>query len=490
MKTSGVLDYLQKGISRENLRKLFTEERGRYVCRAIVQKGLTDIAQQICMRLVAAGSTFPKRDIQVWTKIKINKILEELHQWAIIVDQHAEMIQLTEEFYNAMQTSITSLEMSVWKPLSADQIVSLEKENKEKHIPVTPEDLERYTQQRWDSVLHFLVGSTGKEDPPGAVVHFLLQTGLMQPDPEYNGSQDDAPLVITHSGYDFMLQDNNQQVWHFVTQYLASLEASKGAKLVREALLLLICLSFCRAGEAFAMADLSKSGRVLVKDLALFGLIFTRKIGPVDVFYPTRVAMQLVDSDGDSIVSRFSLSTKALDAALAQPRPHDSSHLGIIVQTNFQLCAYTTSELHVSMLGLFCEVQTIRRLPNIVIMTISRDSVKAAFSLGIKAEQILRFLEKHAHPKLRSNKGGPIPSNVVDQIWLWDRERSRIKFTEVFEHQCLMDGEFRAVGQYAKDHHALAWGSSQQQKLLLKYSKVDRIQAFVRQWRAQQASRD
>ena len=55
----------------------------------------------------------------------------------------------------------------------------------------------------------------------------------------------------------------------------------------------------------------------------------------------------------------WSWSSKALESALAHPRPHDSSHLAIIVQTNFQLCTYTTSELHVSMLGLFCDVQTI-----------------------------------------------------------------------------------------------------------------------------------
>ena len=125
----------------------------------------------------------------------------------------------------------------------------------------------------------------------------------------------------------------------------------------------------------------------------------------------------------------WTLSCKALEAALAHPRPHDSSHLAIIVQPSFQLCAYTTSDLHVSILRRFCDVHTIRRLPNVVFMCITRDSIKAAFSLGIQAQQILRFLAKHAHPKLRKAGVSPIPNNIVDQIYVWDRERRRRQHT-------------------------------------------------------------
>lgn len=229
----------------------------------------------------------------------------------------------------------------------------------------------------------------------------------------------------------------------------------------------------------------------MVKDLALFGLLYTRKIGKSTLFYPTRVAMQLVGVQADNTTDAaavWSLSSKALESALAHPTPHDSSHLAIICQTNFQLCAYTTSELHVSMLGLFCEVQTIRRLPNVVFMTISRDSVKSAFSLGIQARQILRFLEKHSHPKLRAS-GSPVPGNVVDQIWLWDRELSRVTFNQVYQHQCLMPGEYRAVQQHARDSGAHAWSSDRRQQLLIRYNHVEKVQHFAQQWRAQEAAR-
>ena len=52
-------------------------------------------------------------------------------------------------------------------------------------------------------------------------------------------------------------------------------------------------------------------------------------------------------SEGTSLAA---LSSSA--AATRDPIP-SKNHIAIIVQTNFQVCAYTTSSLHVSMLGLF-----------------------------------------------------------------------------------------------------------------------------------------
>ena len=229
------------------------------------------------------------------------------------------------------------------------------------------------------------------------------------------------------------------------------------------------------------------------KDLAKFGLLYVRKLGKTVIFYPTRVAMQLVGEEGTGGGTgggggMWSLSSKALESALSNPNPKDSSHLAIIVQTNFQLCAYTTSELHVSMLGLFCDVQTIRRLPNVVFMAITRDSIKSAFALGIQAQQILRFLEKHAHPKLRQGTASPLPGNVVDQIYLWDRERHRVVWNEVFMHQCMLAGEFAAAFNYALETKSHVWSSENRNQLFIKYENAEKFQTFVRKWRAKTAA--
>lgn len=500
------MEYLQTSLANEALRELYLDEgRGLYICRAVLQQ-LPETSQQVVVRLTCCGGQFPKSLVGIWCNSKFwgTRQINEMVQWGIIENPTGNTVQLTKEFYQGFKGSLHSLDTSPWKALTAEQIKNLENEvsaaeGKKMEFPaMTPEDLERYTQAQWDAVLHYLVGTPNLNvEPNPAISHFLLETKLMQPDPEYSGDAEDAPLVITQKGYDFMLQDNAQQVWHFVVQYLQSIEqqgTEKATIFKREALLVLICLSYARFGECYPFAVLSKEGRRVIKDLSLFGLLYVRKLGKKSIFYPTRVAMELVGGLEGSSSKRgggggmWTLSSKALDSALAHPSPVDSNHLAIIVQTNFQLCAYTTSELHVSMLGLFCDVQTIRRLPNVVFMSITRDSIKAAFALGIQAQQILRFLEKHTHPKLREGTAPPIPSNVVDQIFLWDRERHRVEWNEVFMHQCMLDGEFQAVLDYTVNLNAHVWSSAGRNQLFIRYEYAEQVQTFIHQWRAKTAA--
>ena len=181
-------------------------------------------------------------------------------------------------------------------------------------------------------------------------------------------------------------------------------------------------------------------------------------------------------------------ATRALELALIAPKP-STHHIAIIVQTNFQVCAYTTSSLHVSMLGLFCDVHSYRRLPNVIFYRITRDSIKAAFSLGITARQILKFLKLNAHPKLRTGDQALLPPNVEDQIWLWDRERTRVAFDKVFDLQCRSEQEYHAVKQYAQDWEACGWANEGQNRVLIKYGSAERVMNYVRHWRAQMAQR-
>jgi transcription initiation factor TFIIH subunit 4 len=469
-------------------------QRGKFVCRAVMEE-LSEVGAQVVMRLLASGGAFPvkgKAGVQDWPRDKegLGVLLKDLHKWNMIeASADGSMIQLTPEFKQGLHASILELDSVPWTELSEKDLELLYANEKQRYVTISSEDLERYTQTQWDSVLHFLVGTPDFEEPPKAIVSFLMQTKLMQPDPDYRGSNiDEAPLCITQSGYDFMLQDSAEQVWHFCWQYLQTLQQQKkAAELLQEAMLFLISLSFAKVGQAYSENSLSKRGRGLMKDLSLFGLLLRKTVGETTYFYPTRVALQLVQgSSQTSQLALWSLSTKALSDALADPNPMESSHLAIIVQTNFQLCAYTTSELHVSMLGLFCDVNTIRRLPNVVFMVITRDSIKYAFSLGIQAKQMLRFLEKHAHPKLRANGGSPIPGNVQDQIELWDRERRRVHFQQVWMHSCVKAGEFEATKEYCEKHKCLGWSSAAKNSILVKYEMAEQVQSFVRQWRAKQ----
>lgn len=183
-----------------------------------------------------------------------------------------------------------------------------------------------------------------------------------------------------------------------------------------------------------------------MRDFARFGLLFVCRVAGKTAFYPTRVAVNLASNSsrgggsGGEVRQTSASAARALDAAISAPIP-SRNHLAVIVQTNFQVCAYTRSRLHIATLGLFCDVSSYKMLPNVVFFHLTRDSVRGAFRLGVTAEQILRFLQVHAHPMLRSGGNPLVPHNVCDQILLWNRERERVVMEEVsvfvfLEHLC------------------------------------------------------
>ena len=228
-RTRGVLDYLRLKVPKSTLRQLYLDEqRGPFVCRAIVQQ-LSLPAQQILIRLQCTGGSFAMAGVQHWLsngdKVLRQTILPELRQWAIVLDDDADEneqqqpppkeggetpnkqapppkktaeLSLTPEFRVGFTASLCRMHVSPWQPIAKDQLQAWERisalkqlssgsnKRKQPHLStpdpmgaVTPEDLERYTQTVWDSVLHFLVGTESME-PPAAVVHFLLQTGTMK----------------------------------------------------------------------------------------------------------------------------------------------------------------------------------------------------------------------------------------------------------------------------------------------------------------------
>ncbi|KAL8273818.1 hypothetical protein Esti_002292 [Eimeria stiedai] len=100
----------------------------------------------------------------------------------------------------------------------------------------------------------------------------------------------------------------------------------------------------------------------------------------------------------------------------------------ILVETNFKVYMYTSSPLHTSVLAHLCELTA--RLPNLVVGLLTRASVLGALKAGITAEQIIGFLEAHAHQVALESKtkhNRPlIPENVAIQLRMWEQERQRL----------------------------------------------------------------
>jgi hypothetical protein len=57
---------------------------------------------------------------------------------------------------------------------------------------------------------------------------------------------------------------------------------------------------------------------------------------------------------------------------------------------------------------------------------------------------------------------------------------------QVCTHQCRDAAEFTAIGRYAKDIDALAWGAMHTNKLYIHYCKNEQVQEYVRKWRMMQ----
>ncbi|XP_061122675.1 general transcription factor IIH subunit 4 isoform X2 [Syngnathus typhle] len=276
------------------------------------------------------------------------------------------------------------------------------------------DSLDRYAMERWEVILHFMVGS-----PSAAVsqdlAQLLTQAGLMK------SEAGEAPS-ITSAGFQFLLLDTASQLWYFTLQYLKS-------------------------AQDYSVEGMSESLLTFLQHLREFGLVFQRK-RKSRRYYPTRLAISL-----------------AAGVTSSSPSLASSSHLGsgtggdaagfVVVETNYRIYAYTNSELQISLVALFSEM--LYRFPNVAVAQITRDSVQQAIANGITAQQIIHFLRTRAHP-IMLMQTPVLPPTITDQIRLWELERDRLQFTEgVLYNQFLSQADFEVLRDRAQGLDCLVW---------------------------------
>jgi transcription initiation factor TFIIH subunit 4 len=130
--------------------------------------------------------------------------------------------------------------------------------------------LDAYSLERWECVLHYMVGSQQQEGISADAVRILLHAGLMKRD------EDDGSPVITRQGFQFLLLDRQAQVWHFILQYLDTVE-QRGLNLV-ECLTFLFQLSFSTLGKDYSTEGMSPGLLIFLQHLREFGLVYQRKV--------------------------------------------------------------------------------------------------------------------------------------------------------------------------------------------------------------------
>ncbi|EPQ18174.1 General transcription factor IIH subunit 4 [Myotis brandtii] len=280
--------------------------------------------------------------------------------------------------------------------------------------------LDKYAEERWEVVLHFMVGS-----PSAAVsqdlAQLLSQAGLMK------SAEPGEPPCITSAGFQFLLLDTPAQLWYFMLQYL-QMAQSRGMDLV-EILSFLFQLSFSTLGKDYSVEGMSDSLLNFLQHLREFGLVFQRK-RKSRRYYPTRLAINLLSG------------VSGAGGTAHQPG-------FIVVETNYRLYACTESELQIALIALFSEM--LYRFPSMVVAQVTRESVQQAITSGITPQQIIHFLRTRAHPVML--KQTPVlPPTITDQIRLWELERDRLRFTEgVLYNQFLSQVDFELLLAHARE---------------------------------------
>jgi len=287
--------------------------------------------------------------------------------------------------------------------------------------------------------------------------------------PSDEDDDDEEQIEITGKGFEFLLSVRHRQVWRLVQSLLQNSEADKKAQFIA----LVLNFAHCIEGEDYPVESLTTIQKEALQILFGLGLVYL-KSNKATRFYPTQLGIEVALGPaytytvGNHIFNN--LDTNDLDnipktAAVDQP-------VDIIVQTNFQVYAYTdanasSSRLVVAILSLFASLKM--RLPNLVVGEISRSAIRSCKDRGIRVEQIQHFLDGHAHPLIRKKKdiANYVPPNVLDQMYLWGAEDERASFESGIYIKLPSLSIFEAAIALAKRKKALIWQGDDSRALFI-----------------------
>ncbi|GAB7350560.1 hypothetical protein MBLNU459_g1138t1 [Dothideomycetes sp. NU459] len=345
---------------------------------------------------------------------------------------------------------------------------------------VTIDFLDTFARGQWEAILYYVVGSAdaalaGRVNISPGTKQLLEAGGFVS----LRGKQ----AYITQTGFSFLLQEVNAQIWTLLIEYLKLSENLQMDPV--DALAFLFTLGSLELGVSYSTDNLTPTQHQMLEDLSDFGVIY-RDASDSKRYYPTRLATTLT-SDSPALPNSSLTSAMTSDASAAQSaavQSTDAEKGYIIVETNYRVYAYTSSPLLISILSLFANLKT--RFPNMLTATLTKSSIQAAINAGITADQIITYLTTQAHPILR--KSLPIlPPTVVDQIRLWQLEGERMKATPGFLIRDVGTAEeYEKAVTYADTIGVLAWRDDKAGRFFV--TKFDQMQQYFRAAAARRAA--
>ncbi|KAG4306313.1 hypothetical protein PORY_000301 [Pneumocystis oryctolagi] len=422
-------DYLDQKLPKTTLLRLY---KNPSTCLSVFRL-LPSLAKQFVLSLLYYPGPFSLSDFDLLTKEsskpKQAQALDRLYRIHIF-EKKDNYIHLSNNFKNEFRVALMG-----GKDHDSFGIPCLIPDKKHVDIPF----LDDYAKKKWETILHFIVG-TGIEKLPGNHILTLLRySGLM-----FGSNCND--MKITNFGFQFLLLDINSQMWTLLLKYLSMTEDLKIDPV--EVLQFLFMLGNLELGQSYLINSLTPIQIEILESLKDYGIVYHRKSSRR--FYPTRLATILI-SNADA----FSYNSCVKNTLYFNQNLSDTDKGFIILETNYRLYAYTDSPLQIAVLNLF--VHLYLRFSNLVVGIITRNSVRQAFMNGITAEQIISYLTSYAHPQMKKNTP-IIPSTVNDQIRLWEMERNRLKATEGYLFRDFnSNSDFELALKYANELNVVVW---------------------------------
>ncbi|KAI8082830.1 transcription factor TFIIH complex subunit Tfb2 [Halteromyces radiatus] len=436
-------------------------------CLAIFRL-LPAIGRQIVMSLLYVETPISTQDLQYWVnregQRKLKEALLKLSRLRIL-EQNDNLLIMNETFRLEFTNALTGG--------GTQQSFGLPCATPDKHS-VDIGFLDQYATQQWEAILHYMVGTSLTKKPSGGVLNLLERSKLMQI------SATDSHLQITNKGFQFLLQDVNTQVWAFLLQYLDMAEVLQ-MDLV-EVLNFLFQLGSSELGENYSVEPLTQTQQQMLEDLRDYGIVYQRKRGSRR-YYPTRLATTLTSGNAavagsNKAVQHKDHGSQAVGAVGKLDTEEEEEQGFVILETNYRVYAYTDSPLQIAVLNLFVQLQS--RFGNMVAGVITRESVRNALIKGITADQIISYLQSHAHPQMR--KRIPIlPLTVVDQIRLWEMERNRLKASPAYlYHEFNVQNDFDAAERHARDIGVLLWSNPKKRSMVITQAGHESVKGYVK----------
>lgn len=449
-------DYL-KALSKSTLDALYNHPA---TCLAVFRE-LPELSRQFILRLLFVNKPLPQVLLATWIPQhepgrdlgdiatehrQGTQILLDMCIWQEMKDHQGNMaIKLSNTFRENLKVAM----LGGGKPWTMS--AALDPDPHQRDV----EFLDKYAMDRWESVLQFLVQpGRGQTAISRDAMRTLLHAGLIESSDESDNMQ------ITSSGFQFLLLDTSSQVWYFILKYLETV-TERGLSLVA-CLTFLFKLSFSILGKDYSMEGMDNELLTFLQHLREFGLVYLRK-RISGRFYPTRLALNITAGQNKGTI--------------------DVPKQGyLVIETNYRIYAYTTSELQISLLNIFSDIEG--RFPNMVVASISRSSVRRAFLKGIGAEQIISFLKQHCHPQM-FKLNSVVPRTVADQIKLWEMERERLEFSEGVLYKDFMSiHDFSLLSNFASSKGVLIYSDDKQRTMVVTKKGHPAIKLF---WKEAQA---